>query len=239
MCLSVVSLVVQFYCLQSFGASLAGIAQDVSGAPIPGAIALLESESVAGQRYLERANVRGVYQFFNLAEGHYKLELAAPGFQSKSISSIEIAGDAPKSIQLVTLQIGRGCGGPLPLRDMRLLPAGSRSGSLAGAVQNNRGAPVMEAQVSLMCGRDKICADIATNSRGEFTFANLAPGRYTVKVTKEGFYSELESDLTVREDLELAYAPILIDKCRRGNCDPALRPEPRASAFRFASKTPP
>jgi hypothetical protein len=174
---------------------------------------------------VERTNDRGVYQFLDLAEGRYTLEITADGFESKIIGSIEIALGQAISMSPITLQVGLAmeCLGmplqplpSLPLADVRPLPAGTRYGTLAGTVEAPERNPLGNARVSLICGFGRTCAKIETNSKGEFAFANLVPGTYSLKVAKAGFYPEQMARLTVREGTELVYVPIYLDECGGG-----------------------
>ncbi|MFN0170367.1 MAG: carboxypeptidase-like regulatory domain-containing protein [Bryobacteraceae bacterium] len=220
----------------SFGASLTGIVQDQTNARISGAIALLQSETDPRQGQVRRTDNRGRFQFLNLADGRYKLELHMLGFASRSIRSIDVQGAEPTTMPVITLEIGPipHCPterGPLSVVDIRLVPVGLPGGSLAGSVQDTRGVAVAGVRVLLICNENTNCAESRTDDQGEFTFTGLAPGTYIVRVVHAGHYPVLERDLKVRPDLELVYRPIRIDKCRKGNCDPALRPKPPASGY--------
>jgi hypothetical protein len=58
-------------------------------------------------------------------------------------------------------------------------------GNLAGTVSDTTGAVIPEAQVTLTGAQDRRTA--TTNSEGRFTVQGLIPGRYDVKVEKQGF----------------------------------------------------
>lgn len=60
-------------------------------------------------------------------------------------------------------------------------------GSLQGTVTDSTGAVVPGAKVTLTSGDTNISRDTTTSEGGVYTFPNLAPGRYTVKVEQTGF----------------------------------------------------
>jgi hypothetical protein len=133
-----------------------------------------------------------------------------------------------KSIGRITLRSSGelGCGGTqgFPI-DVELSTLGSHIGSLAGRVVDQHGG-IDGAHVSLLCGQERVCRKTSTNSKGEFRFANVAPETYAVTVEKKGYYYAVERNWTVREDLTLTYGSIFLERCPKGNCDPALRPKP-------------
>ncbi|MFN0170368.1 MAG: carboxypeptidase regulatory-like domain-containing protein [Bryobacteraceae bacterium] len=217
-------------CASSFGASLTGIVHDPTKAPLAGAIALLQSETDFGQRQVLRTDDQGRYQFDNLAEGKYKLELQMAGFASKLIRSIDVQSGDQTTMPIITLELGLDGGGcglkwPLSISDIRLLPAGTSGGSLAGSIQGREDAALAGVRVLLVCSENTYCAESRTNRQGEFTFAQLTPGTYAVMILRTGFYPRLEIGLKVRPDLEVVYRPIRIQECHMGNCDPAMRPK--------------
>jgi len=65
--------------------------------------------------------------------------------------------------------------------------AQTTSGSIAGTVQDAQGAPVPGASVVLVSNERGNELTFTTGAYGTFTFPQLAPGTYTLKVTLEGF----------------------------------------------------
>ena len=65
--------------------------------------------------------------------------------------------------------------------------AQTTSGSIAGTVEDAQGAPIPGANVVLVSNERGNELTFTTGAYGTFTFPQLAPGTYTLKVTLEGF----------------------------------------------------
>jgi hypothetical protein len=63
------------------------------------------------------------------------------------------------------------------------------TGSLSGIVQDQSGAVIPSAQVTLINQDTHDRRDTVSNGAGNFTFAAVQPGTYTVKITAQGFES--------------------------------------------------
>jgi hypothetical protein len=211
----------------SFAADLGGTVRDQSGAAIPRVIAILQSQTDPGRRYILRTDEKGAFRFREIAEGTYSLELLANGFKSKSITATVIGtgeeavprgyilelADAPVSCERLAT----------PLLDIRLLPPGERTGNLAGKVIDTRNHPVISATVLLVCPDGQSCGTTKTNRRGEFNFSRLVPRTYKITISRNGFYPSSEPRLAVRENLEIVYSSVL-SRCLNSQCDPKFRP---------------
>jgi hypothetical protein len=85
----------------------------------------------------------------------------------------------------------------------------SERGTITGAVRDASGAIVPGADVTVTNQATNIAIHVSTNDSGEFTVPNLAPGRYVVRVEKQGFRAAVENGLaldaaqTVRADATL------------------------------------
>ena len=63
----------------------------------------------------------------------------------------------------------------------------SASTSLRGLVTDSTGAAIPEASVVIVNAANGVKADAVTNSQGEYSFQQIAPGTYTITVTASGF----------------------------------------------------
>src|SRR6202048_3950628 len=77
--------------------------------------------------------------------------------------------------------------------------------TVEGDVLDERGGTIPDASVEIRNLDTNFSRTITTNSDGHFTFLNLAPGRYTITVTKSGFATIVQQniDLTVGQVLSL------------------------------------
>ena len=75
--------------------------------------------------------------------------------------------------------------------------AQSNSGSLQGTVNDPSQAPIAGAQITARNIDTGIIASTASSSAGIYQFANLAPGRYSLKVTAAGMKEFTQNGVTV------------------------------------------
>lgn len=93
------------------------------------------------------------------------------------------------------------------------------TGVISGQVTDQTGAAIPGANVKLTEISTNSTTNTSTNETGRFTFPNVAPGRYDVTVTKEGFALskvaaqkvDVGMSLTVNVALELGQTTTLID----------------------------
>ena len=69
--------------------------------------------------------------------------------------------------------------------------------SINGTVKDATGAVVPQATVVLTNTATTVAQTAVTNETGEYIFLNILPGKYTLKVTKEGFQTDTEPDFTL------------------------------------------
>jgi hypothetical protein len=79
------------------------------------------------------------------------------------------------------------------------IPAGAQIGnaSLGGTVMDPSGGVVADAELALTNHATGFESKATSNERGEYTFRNLTPGTYDLKVTKTGFQSYLQKDIVL------------------------------------------
>lgn len=78
--------------------------------------------------------------------------------------------------------------------------ASSRTGDLRGAVVDDAGAPVFDALVALYGGSLGQPRTLRTEEDGTFRFLALTPGRYELRVEREGYRTETRKGIEVRLD---------------------------------------
>ncbi len=204
---------------QEAAASLTGTLVDPAGDYIRRAPVELASETESFKVQTDNA---GVYQFASLPAGEYKLRFLAMGFQTLTLTSVVLKEGEQKRIQQVTLDVGliADCGRYPPA--FHLIVGETVFGSLAGSVDEAGGV-----EVTLVCRTFTPCASTRTNSKGLFSFKMLSPGEYGLTFRRQGFYPEGATGYAflVKAGLESVYAPVALERCPNGNCDPKLRPQ--------------
>src|SRR5499426_2985351 len=73
--------------------------------------------------------------------------------------------------------------------------AQSSNATLSGAVTDPAGAVVAGAELTLTNTATNFEAKFTANERGEFTFRNLTPGTYDLKVGKSGFQNYVQKGI--------------------------------------------
>jgi hypothetical protein len=98
-------------------------------------------------------------------------------------------------------------------------------------VEKNTGLPVMTATVTLESDLLSAARTAAFDSEGRFSFANLSPGRYTLRASAENFYSEelslilapratqqvdfeLSPRESMKEEVTVTAKPVLLDEAQ-------------------------
>ncbi|PYT56314.1 MAG: hypothetical protein DMG43_00445, partial [Acidobacteria bacterium] len=69
--------------------------------------------------------------------------------------------------------------------------------TLSGAVMDQSGATVADAELTLTNRATGFEMKATSNDRGEYTFRNLTPGTYDLKVTKTGFENYIQKDISL------------------------------------------
>src|ERR1044072_4408190 len=72
-----------------------------------------------------------------------------------------------------------------PGRPPAVSPQSERAGVVAGSVVDGQGAAIRDVTVELLAA-GVVVRPAKTNARGEFTFADVAPGTYEVRATRPG-----------------------------------------------------
>jgi hypothetical protein len=115
----------------------------------------------------------GVADFPDVPVGDgYRAFVNGRGYQSGVTESIKVIGSVEVPLQLTPL-------------------SATGTGILVGSVKEQAGAPLAGATV--MVGN----RTTMTNPAGQFTFSNMAPGRFALNVSKAGFTAATKPDVTV------------------------------------------
>src|SRR6266513_1724917 len=69
--------------------------------------------------------------------------------------------------------------------------------SLGGTVMDPSGGVIADAELALTSQATGFEAKAVSNERGEYTFRNLTPGTYDLKVTKTGFQNYVQKDIVL------------------------------------------
>ena len=75
---------------------------------------------------------------------------------------------------------------------------GASNGTVSGVVRDSSGTPQMGAAVELLRSDLTVVAAVYTNNKGNYTFANVLPGRYAVKAMGTSFLPSLRENVKVR-----------------------------------------
>lgn len=98
-------------------------------------------------------------------------------------------------LMLMTLTLSLLCF-TLPLRAQAVY------GSISGVVTDSSGAVVSDATVTVTSVERKTVDTVTTNSDGYYSKDRLLPGKYTVKIEKQGFKAGLTTDVSVSVDTQ-------------------------------------
>jgi len=202
---------------QEATASITGTVVDMTGASIAKANVELFSGTL---KYQVHTDDSGAYRFSNLPAGQYTLKFRVPGFKVFDLTSIKLSEGEQKRVPDVPLDVGS-CG--TISRNLALLPSEDVFGRLSGSVV----PPLREVEVTLICRTFTACRSTKTDSNGRFSFEMISAGFYGLNFRREGYYPENATGYGyyVNAGWESVFTPVLLEKCRNGNCDPKRRPK--------------
>jgi hypothetical protein len=159
-----------------------GVVSDPAGGLVPGASVLLFSLEKVREVRTDRL---GQFAFVDLPQGSYELKVKSPGFKTASLGSIDVS-DAPVPQISTTLQLeSTGCGDFQPAVSY---PEHSGKVNLVGSVKDYSAGFVKNAMLTLILSGSSRGLSTNTNENGEFQFTDLAPGKYTLKVTHKDYF---------------------------------------------------
>jgi len=108
-----------------------------------------------------------------------------------------------------------------------------RNGGLRGTVADVQGALIVGAEVQLLDASGRVRSS-QSGTNGAFSFTDVSPGKYTVRVTRSGFASYENTEIAVAEgrtvDLDIVLG-VMIEETRVTVSDaPAVSTDPEAAA---------
>jgi len=173
------------------GVALTGKVKDQSGGGVQGASVRLYSAK--GLRET-KADIDGAFQFTHVDPAKYQLEVTFPGFFQVT-QDIEISDKPPAPIG-ITLRVG--FGGHCTVRELRegekfFSPGTDNSYvkrvdkiDVRGIVRDDVGSALAGVAVKLV-GSGQIRMAIS-NTKGEFEFSGIEPGKYVLTSSRTGFW---------------------------------------------------
>lgn len=176
-----------------------------------------------------RTDAEGRFQSGGLAAGTYDLEIHATGFYLVWIQGVELKGDEVKIVPAVTLDWipFYACQGDRRPSYYRLAASHDDEGSVGGIVTSEAKTPVEGAEVILYFADKGRIDSTRTDDKGRFTFSGLVSRQgYWVSISGVGYFAEELNHLTVQSGLESVYAPIELEACSPGQCEPHLKTIP-------------
>src|SRR6204780_2209870 len=102
-----------------------------------------------------------------------------------------------------------------------LMAAQQTNGIVQGTVADAAGAVVAGAEVTIVSDNTDFSRSVPSGTDGSYAFTELPPGRYHVKITKQGFKTENQQDI----DLHVGSTVVLNVKLTVGSVSEALTVE--------------
>jgi hypothetical protein len=156
---------------------LSGIVVDqVTQAPLPGATVVLRSMFTDAEYATTKTMPDGGFQFADLGAELMTLEISTPGYRTRTKAGFELR---PGAITRLIAELEQG-----PRDEPRFADGARDLAELHGTLSGYRGDGAHGVQV-ILAGTDTL--EARTDERGEFRFAEIAPGDYTFVAVKPGF----------------------------------------------------
>jgi hypothetical protein len=158
----------------------------------------------------------------------YDLKIGADGFHSTEIRDVQVGGPGIKVLPAVRMEgeaFFADCGSDRRPDYYRPLAGAAEIGAVGGTVASENGALIGGANVTLYVrGRGKVGSQM-TRPDGTFLFLGLQARQeeYWVSISHESYFSEEVRHLIVQLGLEAVYAPITMEECSPGHCQPHLK----------------
>ena len=214
---------------QDSAANLKGVVQDATGTTLEGALVILRADHSGQEIARCRTDGSGVYSFTAVRPGVYRIEVTAAGFNTVEVRDVHVEPGEQKSVSAVTLHVGNACGVPAPQHLRMFRNSIGAIGRLSGTVVDGQGRPIRAAKV-LLIGRDnRPVATVSTDAAGRYTFPALEARDYSMRIQREGYFDGEQGPYTVQVGFDVTYWPIVLERCRPGNCQPWLKRKKVAS----------
>src|SRR5262249_55183169 len=107
----------------------------------------------------------------------------------------------------------------------RLTFGDTTTGGVAGIVTSQGKAAIGMAVVTLYIQAKGPVTSTLTDENGRFAFLGLQvrPEEYWITIAATGYFSEELRHLTIRPGFEAVYAPVALESCIPGRCQPHLK----------------
>jgi len=169
----------------------------------------------------------GSYRFEGLPPGSYIFKVDASGFYTAEVHDVRIDAREAKLLPPIDLHLGliADCGiSPHP-EYYRLLSSETGSGALSGSVKDQRGRRIVGATVKFVVEGKGTVAVQKTASDGTLAFPALQvqKERCWITVEREVYFTEEVSDPNILQGFESVGAPVTLESCKPGHCQPYLK----------------
>lgn len=184
---------------------LAGVVLDQSGGVIPTASVTLFSL----QRVREtETDDTGRFAFGDLLSGAYDLQVAHPGFKTRTVEIIQgmdrVIQEVSITLQLQSLTCDTK---PTVSYERR-----SANVNLKGSVNGLFDGPVKRARLTLTSLESGQIHVARSNDKGEFQLSDLEPGKYTLRAAHDGYWDSEIIDLRVAHENLTNLSPVYISR---------------------------
>jgi len=182
------------------GGGLEGTVSDFTGGRISGVKVQL-TETATGRTRDEETNSQGSFRAAEIPVSAYEVVATHPGFASYHPRSVLLQGGSMVHLN-VMLQSATSLQDASQPEEAVHVP-GSKvvqpqsSGSIAGTIRDAHGAVVPDVRVMLIGLNNAVEQVVSADSKGAFTFDELAPGTYRVKIAAAAGLEPLVSDEVV------------------------------------------
>jgi hypothetical protein len=173
-------------------ATLAGVVTDVVGAQLRDATISLYSLDRVIQT---KSDEKGQFRFAHVPPGTYEVQIAHPGFKTMKMAAIQVTDrNEPLSISLDVASTGS-CSAEesISYEDLNGM-------KLIGTVLDSQ-QPVPNAEVQLVnASGTHVQIAKRSNGKGVFSFDNLEPGQYYLRVSHSGYRTDLTKSFWITRE---------------------------------------
>jgi len=187
--------------------------------------------SCANQTALAKTDKAGHFAITAIPGGTYDLRISAKGFSILWMAQIQLAEVEKLAIEPI-LNIGCGDTVGVILRYSDSPPGfGGMSGIAREAIVHRQkryaevtglGPPIIGATVTLICENQIACGSATTDAKGRYSFSNLKPGRYNLRIDAAGYYQRQAYPYPVLARFTTLNGDFGVEKCSSGNCAAAV-----------------
>jgi len=124
-------------------------------------------------------NEEGTYEIGHLVPGTYALRASKPGYESRTEDGVQVVAGHETEVDFI------------------LLAGGEEPGAIRGHVRDGDGNPIVEAKVEVLSGPSREGDFVFTDAEGAYEIADLTPGHYGLKASREGYASQTKDAIEV------------------------------------------